>query len=106
MKHLKRLSILIVLEVFFADEATDALITQALYIFEQTQNIDLADKYLDEMKDFITSMLSSFPRAGRPAEEFGEGVRKLVYQHYSILYKITNKQITVLTLFRENLPNV
>jgi plasmid stabilization system protein ParE len=95
-----------VIEVIFAPKATDALVAQAVYIFEKTQNVDIADKYLDDMQDYIITILSSFPKAGRPAEEYGEGVRKLVYQRYSILYKITNEQISVLTLFRENLPNV
>lgn len=94
------------IEVIFAPKATDVLVAQAVYIFEKTQNIDIADKYLDDMQDYITTILSSFPKAGRPAEEYGEGVRKLVYQRYSILYKTTNEQISVLTLFRENLPDV
>ena len=93
-------------EIVFTKKAADALVEQALYIFEQAQNMDIADRYLDEMEKFITSILSSFPKAGRPAEEFGRDVRKLVYQRYSILYKIENQKIVVLTLFRENLPNV
>ncbi len=94
------------IEIIFAPKATDALVAQAVYIFEKTEKIDIADRYLDDMKAYITTILSSFPKAGRPAEEYGKGVRKLVYQRYSILYKITNEQITVLTLFRENLPDV
>lgn len=79
---------------------------QALYIFEKRQSVDISDRYLDDMQEYITMMLSKFSKAGRPAEEFGAGVRKLVYQRYSILYKITDKQIVVLTIFRENLPNI
>ncbi len=94
------------IEIIFAPKATDALVAQAVYIFEKTEKIDIADRYLDDMKAYITTILSSFPKAGRPAEEYGKGVRKLVYQRYSILYKITNEQISVLTLFRENLPDV
>jgi plasmid stabilization system protein ParE len=96
-----------VIEVRFTKDATNALIQQALYIFEQTQNPDIADKYLDDMEDFITSMLSAFPKAGRPVEEFGEGIRKLVYQRYSILYKMLDSEhIVILTLYRENIPDV
>ena len=106
MKHLTKPSALIVTEVVFTDKAADALIAQAVYIFDQTKNVDIADRYLDDMRDFIISTLSSFPKAGRPAEAFGEGVRKLVYQGYSILYKMQNQQIVILTLFRENMPDV
>ena len=99
-------SVLIVREVLFSQNATDALIEQASYIFEQTENADIADRYLDDMEDFITTMLTTFPKAGRPAEELGKGVRKLVYQRYSILYKISKEHIMILTLFRENIPNI
>ncbi len=106
MQHLKRQKVLIVHEIVFTNVATDALIAQALYLFEQTKNIEISDRYLEGMKEFIVSTLSHFPRAGRPAEEFGEGVRKLVYQGYSILYKISDNKIVILTLFRENIPYV
>ena len=106
MKLLKKQSVLTVTKVIFTDQATEALIAQALYIFEQTKNVDIADRYLDNMRDFIISTLSSFPKAGRPAEEFGTGIRKLVYQGFSILYKIQDQQIYILTLYRENIPNV
>lgn len=106
MRHLKKQSTLTVTEIVFTDKATEALVSQALYIFDQTKSVDIADKYLDDMRDFIISTLSSFPKAGRPAEEFGEGVRKLVYQRFSILYKIQDQQIVILTLYRENIPNV
>ncbi|WP_169308538.1 type II toxin-antitoxin system RelE/ParE family toxin [Nitratifractor salsuginis] len=50
--------------------------------------------------------MGSFPKAGRPAEEFGSGVRKLVYQRYSILYRLESKQITILAIYRENQPRI
>ena len=91
-------------KVVFSNIATDNLIRQALYIFEQTQSIDLSDKYLDEMKEYIVTMLSSFPKAGRPSEELAPNTRKLVYQGYSIVYRIGQEHIEILTLYRENLP--
>ncbi len=106
MKHLRGQKIHIVFEVVFTTQASEALMNQASYIFEQTKNVDIADRYLDRMKDFITSTLSRFPKAGRSAQEYGEGVRKLVYQRYSILYKIYDNQIVILTIYRENIPHV
>jgi len=92
--------------VIFSQTAADNLINHALYIFEQTQSIAISDRYLDEMKDYIVTMLSTFPRAGRPSEEILTGSRKLVYQGYSILYIIGEEQIEILTIYRENLPEV
>ena len=91
------------LEIVFTKNATDALVKQAIYIFEQTYNADKADMFLDTMKAYIVSSLRDFPKLGRPAEEFGEGIRKLIYQRYSILYRIEDNQIQILTIYRENL---
>jgi plasmid stabilization system protein ParE len=92
-------------KVIFSEHATEALIAQAVHIFKQTQDVDKADKFLDTMKSYIIDILLNFPKLGRPAEEFGESIRKLVYQRYSILYRIKENHIEILTLYRENLPN-
>jgi plasmid stabilization system protein ParE len=93
-----------VTKVVFSKTATDKLISQALYIFEQTQDIKLSDRYLDKMKAYIITTLSAFPKAGRPSEDLAPHTRKLVYQGYSIVYKIGQEHIEILTLYRENLP--
>lgn len=103
MRHLKRQRVAIVLSVVFSKMATDRLIEQALYIYQQTQNFELADNYLDEMKRFILLTLHSFPKAGRPCEELVEGARKLVYKGFSIIYQVGDEQIEILTIYRENL---
>ena len=91
----------------FTDEATNNLISQALYIYELTLDTQKADKYLLTMKAHIVQSLGYFPRLGRPAEAFGKGVRKLVHQQYTILYKLQiNNEISILTIYRENLPNI
>ena len=106
MKHLKRQRKHIVNSIVFSRTAVENLISHSLYIFEQTQSVELSDKYLDEMKEYIITMLSTFPKAGRPSEEILTGSRKLVYQGYSILYRIGYEQIQILTIYRENLPKI
>ena len=91
-------------EIVFSQKATQNLIDQALYIFEQTQSVELSDKYLDDMKNYIVEMLSKFPRSGRPSDDLAPSTRKLVYQGYSIIYRETDERIEILTLYRENLP--
>ena len=90
-------------EVIFSKKATNNLIYQALYIFDRTQSIELSDKYLDDMKAFIVEMLSRFPKAGRPSDGLESNSRKLVYQGYSIIYRISEEQIEILIIYRENL---
>ncbi len=91
-------------EIVFSHKAAQNLIEQALYIFEQTQSVELSDKYLDDMKNCIVEMLSKFPRSGRPSDDIAPHTRKLVYQGYSIIYRESDERIEILTLYRENLP--
>lgn len=104
MKHLSGRKKLIVIKVIFSKKATANLIDQALYIFDRTQSIELSDEYLDNMKEFIVTMLSAFPRAGRPLEDLAPDTRKLVYQGYSIIYRIVHEHVEILAIYRENLP--
>ena len=91
-------------EIVFSKTATKNLISQAKYIYEQTNNVEFSDKYLDKMKTFIVEILSNFPKSGRPSEELAPNTRKLVYQGFSIIYRLNNKRIEILTIYRENLP--
>ena len=90
----------------FTQEATNNLITQALYIYQQSLDIDKADKYLLTMKTHIIQSLSYFPKLGRSAEEYGQNIRKLVHQKYSILYIIKQDEINIISIYRENLPSI
>jgi len=95
-----------VINVLFAENATNELTLQAQDIYKKTLNIEKADKFLLMMRRYIKETLTYFPRLGRSAEEFGSGIRKLIYQGYSILYKIDGNTIYVITIYRENLPNL
>jgi plasmid stabilization system protein ParE len=95
------------MKIEFSQNAYHALEQIAEYVYEKSRSRQITAEYIRKIRTFIFSMLSSFPRAGRSAEEFGEGIRKLVYQRYSILYKIIdNDHIVILTIYRENLPHV
>ncbi len=93
-----------VTKVVFSKKATQNLITQAKYIYKQTKSVELSDKYLDKMKLYINEMLTVFPKSGRPSEELAPNTRKLVYQGYSIIYRLTKDRAEILTIYRENLP--
>lgn len=93
-------------KVVFLKTATKNLISQAKYIYAQTKSLELSDKYLDKMKVFIVDILSTFPQSGRASEDLAPNTRKLVYQSYSIIYRITNVHIEILTIYRENLKTL
>ena len=89
-------------KIVFSKTATNNLINQAKYIYSQTQNINTADKYLEKMKTFIIEMLSNFPKSGRPSEDIAPNTRKLVYQGFSIIYRLREDKAEILTIYREN----
>jgi len=93
-----------VTEVVFSNKATSNLVEQAIYIFEKTQNVEVSDRYLDEMKAYIVEMLTHFPKSGRPSEDISPSTRKLVYQGYSIIYRLNEQRAEILIVYRENLP--
>ncbi|MBN2825799.1 MAG: type II toxin-antitoxin system RelE/ParE family toxin [Campylobacterales bacterium] len=80
--------------------------TLADYIYERSQSKAITREYLKRLKGYIVSTLTLFPQAGRPSDEIYPNTRKLVYQGYSIIYQYNpnEKSITILTLYRENLP--
>ncbi len=92
-------------KVVFSKTATKHLINQAKYIFEQTNDIKKADAYLDKMRLFIVEMLSHFPKSGRPSEDIAKDTRKLVYQGFSIIYKLSKDRSEILAIYRENKVN-
>lgn len=89
-------------EVRFSGRAAKRLEELADYVYERSRSKETAFRFVGRLKDYIESTLSHFPEAGRVADEFGDGVRKLVYERFTVLYRIRGEKIEVLTLFREN----
>lgn len=94
------------MKIEFAPKAYLALDEIADYLYKCTVSKKLTADYIRKIRSYVKNTLEMHPKSGRPAEEFGEGVRKLVYQRYSILYKIYDERIVILTLYRENIPDV
>ncbi len=94
------------MKVQFSAIAAEQLVEQAMFLFEQTMSVEKSDAFLDDMQAYITTSLARFPLLGRPCFIYGENIRKLVYRHYSILYKIEATQIFILTIYKQNLPRL
>ena len=92
------------MEIRFSQRAADRLVEIARYVYEKSGNPDKADETMEALKGCIVRTLSTFPRLGRPAAEFGPGQRKLVCRGYTVVYRIEKEFIFVVTIFRENLP--
>ncbi len=93
-------------KIVFSKTATNNLVEQAKYIYEQSKDIAIADRYMDKMKSYIVEMLSNFPKSGRATEELAPNTRKLVYQGFSIIYRISEINIEILVIYKESIPKL
>ena len=94
------------MKIEFTEESLQNLDEIAQYIYDETHSKNITSKHIRKLRAFIKASLVDFPKLGRPAEEFGRNIRKLVYQRYCILYIIQEKGIDIVTIYRENLPNI
>lgn len=94
------------MKINFTEESLQNLSDVADYLYEQTHSKAITLKHILIIKNFIKTYLNDFPKLGRAAEEYGAGVRKLVFQRYSILYVIQESHIDILSIYKENLPNL
>ena len=94
------------MKINFSQKAYQNLEEIASYIYTQSKSKTITAKHMQKLKKYIHFALSNFPNIGRPAEEFGKGIRKLVFQRYSILYIIQTTHIDIVAIYRENLPDL
>ena len=94
------------MQIKFTPKFQQRLAEVAAYIYQESQSKQITFRYIKRVQTHIVNYLSEFPKLGRPSEEFGTGIRKLVHQRYSILYRIEDDYILVITIYRENLPSL
>ncbi|NKQ40895.1 MAG: type II toxin-antitoxin system RelE/ParE family toxin [Sulfurovum sp.] len=104
MKHLTEYSLN--MKIRFTKEALHNLEEIADFIYQETKSKDIAVKHMHKLRVFTKVSLEDFPKLGRPAEEFGSAIRKLVYQRYCILYMIQKTHIDIIAVYRDNLPTL
>jgi len=94
------------MKISFSKKAHQNLDDVATYIYAQSKSKVITAQHIRKLRGYINFALSDFPKIGRPAEEFGTNIRKLVFQRYSILYIIQPTHIDIITIYKENLPNI
>ena len=92
------------MKIKFSYTAYNCLDAMSDYIYERSASKTVTARYLKQFRRYIVETLKLFPKAGRPSDELEPNSRKLVYHGYSIIYRISEDQIDILTLYRENLP--
>jgi plasmid stabilization system protein ParE len=92
------------MEIFLSPRALRRLDEFAEYLYEKNQSKQFVTEYIDKIEKQFKNTLNLFPESGTPMPEYGEGIRRLTYQRSSILYKIKNNRIEILTFYRQNQP--
>lgn len=69
-----------------------------LYVAEESDSVDLADRVVDAITSRFT-VLSTFPHAGRSrSEDFGAGLRSLAVGEYIIVYRVQKRCVLILRI--------
>ena len=88
----------------FSPRAQQRLEEIADYLYQQQLSNQCVLNYLQRFEDWLITLLSQFPESGTLMPEFGDDVRRVVYQKYSFVYRINGNAVEILTFYRENRP--
>jgi toxin ParE1/3/4 len=84
------------MRIIWSPLSVDRLSEIAEYIAQD--NLREAERWIDEIFTKI-EQLKSFPEIGRIVPETNHRkIRELIYSHYRIVYRIEQKQISILTI--------
>lgn len=92
------------IEIIFTARAKIRLENITDYLLKETQSPNFVIRYLDDIENYITEILTLFPESGAPLSDWGNDIRRIVYKEYSFIYKIIEQKIFILTIYKENLP--
>jgi plasmid stabilization system protein ParE len=90
--------------IVFSPRARQRLAEIADYLYRQNLSQRFVLDYLQRFEDWLNTLLVQFPESGSPMPEFGDNIRRVVYQQYSFVYRLNGDAIEILTVYRENQP--
>lgn len=90
--------------IVFSPRAGQRLAEIADYLYQQNLSQRFVLDYLQRFEDWLNTLLVQFPESGTPMPEFGDNIRRVVYQQYSFVYRLNGDAIEILTVYRENQP--
>ena len=92
------------IKITFSPKAKQRLEDITDYLYQQNLSSEFVINYIDKFESWLENVLGLFPESGTPMPEYGENIRRVVYQEYSFIYRIKEGDIEILTIYRENLP--
>ncbi|MGZ0080632.1 type II toxin-antitoxin system RelE/ParE family toxin [Methylomonas sp. YC3] len=90
--------------IVFSPRAGQRLAEIADYLYRQNLSQRFVLDYLQRFENWLNTLPVQFPESGTPMPEFGDNIRRVVYQQYSFVYRLNGDAIEILTVYRENQP--
>jgi len=90
--------------IVFSPRARERMEEIADYLYQQQLSNEFVLSYLSRFESWLKKVLLQFPESGTPMPLLGENIRRVVYERYSFVYRVNDKTIEILTVYRENLP--
>jgi len=90
--------------IVFSPHARQKLEEIAEYLYQHQLSKSFVQGYLHRFETWLETVLGNFPDSGSPMLEYGEDIRRIVYQKYSFIYRLKGNEIEILTVYRENQP--
>jgi plasmid stabilization system protein ParE len=90
--------------IIFAPRAEQRLLDIAEYLYEQDKSKQFVLNYLQRFEAWLNNLLGQFPESGTLMPEFGDNIRRVIYQKYSFIYRFNGDAVEILTIYRENRP--
>ncbi len=91
-------------KIVFSLKAKDRLEEIADYLYKETRSKKFVTDYLNQFEKWLELVLGQFPESGKPLPDYGQDIRRIVYQKYSFVYRIHKDTIEILTVYRQNMP--
>lgn len=90
--------------IVFSPRARQRMQELASYLYRQNLSNEFVVDYLNRFEDWLMTVLIQFPNSGTLMPEFGDNIRRVVYQRYSFVYRVKADVVEILTVYRENRP--
>ena len=92
------------ISIVLSPKAQRRLEEYAEYLYEKTQSNKLVANKIGKIEAYLDNILTLFPESGTLMPEYGDGVRHLSYQGFSVLYRVIGNEVEILTFYKQNLP--
>ena len=92
------------MKIIYQEQFKEEL-AQIIY-FIKKDNKSAAKKFALNLKNSIEN-ISTSPKKYRKSYYYDdENIRDMIYKGYTIIYKINNNSINIISIFNQNLPNL